>query len=33
MEVLIALIVLVAGLALERTRPSAEVIRVRSRND
>ena len=33
MEVLIALIVLVAGLVLERTRPSAEVIRVRSRND
>jgi hypothetical protein len=33
MEVLIALIVLVVGLALERSRPTAEPVRVRSRHD
>jgi hypothetical protein len=33
MEVLIALIVLAVGLSLERSRPAAEVVRVRARND
>lgn len=33
MEVLIALIVLVAGVALERSRPPVEAVRVRARND
>jgi hypothetical protein len=33
MELLVALIVLVVGVTLEVTRPSAEVIRVRSRRD
>ena len=33
MEVLIALIVLVAALSLERSRPSPEVVRIRTRKD
>jgi hypothetical protein len=33
MEVLIALIVLVVGLSLERSRPPVEAVRVRSRTD
>jgi hypothetical protein len=33
MEVLIALIVLVAGLMLERSRPAADPVRIRVRHD
>jgi hypothetical protein len=33
MEVLIALIVLAAGVMLERSRPAAEPVRVRVRRD
>jgi len=33
MELLVALIVLMVGVMLEMTRPSAEVVRVRSRQD
>ena len=33
MELLIALIVLMVGVTLEMTRPSVEVVRVRSRRD
>jgi hypothetical protein len=33
MELLVALIVLMVGVMLEMTRPSAEVVRVRSRRD
>lgn len=33
MEALIALIVLAAGLMLERSRPAAEPIRIRTRRD